>query len=373
MHPQNVDLLQKEILLVPVHETRLGGHWSLAVICHPGLVVASTTGQPSPHLPQASPHLPQPAPRLSQLPPSLPPQQPLGANPNSVPHPPPKPLPHAPPLTTGGVPGRLATPGAAAEDVSAMPTLDAMGAATVPGPLLIQAVAPSATLPGAPLSLPSGDATPEEGFVVPLSTPQEPLPRLPNRGMPGSWGAPSHGCNQTDDAAHLPPGRASFLVKDEPLKSAPVENSEPRSAPVEDELPLSAPVKNEPPTSSPVKDELASEPPAVAPCMLFLDSFPEKGIKYHSTSGAIFADLRVFLDVYWDDWRRQRGLPLTPPVRRSRTRARGSASAPSRPWMRPTACYSGRALLHAILGALIRRAVPCAILGHPFLARPCYV
>jgi len=36
-----VDLLSKALLVLPVHEPRLGGHWSLVVVCFPGLVLAN--------------------------------------------------------------------------------------------------------------------------------------------------------------------------------------------------------------------------------------------------------------------------------------------------------------------------------------------
>ena len=35
---QHIDLFEKELLFFPVHENRLGGHWTLAVACFPRLV-----------------------------------------------------------------------------------------------------------------------------------------------------------------------------------------------------------------------------------------------------------------------------------------------------------------------------------------------
>ena len=48
----------QELIFVPVHETALNGHWALAVICFPGLVVQKQPAQPKPEQPQ--PEQPEP-------------------------------------------------------------------------------------------------------------------------------------------------------------------------------------------------------------------------------------------------------------------------------------------------------------------------
>ena len=299
-HRQHVDLFEKDLLIVPVHEARLGGHWSLAVICFSGLVVqngleqakhtTNGTAEGCPQLP-ARAHVEQETSRDDAL---------------------------------------MADQTTEAETASSIQAAEAGGSEAIP--LVVASKEEGADSSKAPTAKVASKAEATADTTARFAADDAPnLVRHTGESAPvhdASCGAPhdTEGAASSDTLTEVAKAaRQSTLVgcrtsRGSVESATDLEKRPARPMPAQDEAGGALPVEDDEAgrsytaQGSSQEEEAASSAGSCAshraPCILFFDSFLQQ-----SNSKALFGHLRAFLDVYWEDYRKRRGIPLTPPVR----------------------------------------------------------
>jgi len=296
---QHVDLFEKDLLIVPVHEARLGGHWSLAVICFSGLVVqngleqakhtTNGTAEGCPQLP-ARAHVEQETSRDDAL---------------------------------------MADQTTEAETASSIQAAEAGGSEAIP--LVVASKEEGADSSKAPTAKVASKAEATADTTARFAADDAPnLVRHTGESAPvhdASCGAPhdTEGAASSDTLTEVAKAaRQSTLVgcrtsRGSVESATDLEKRPARPMPAQDEAGGALPVEDDEAgrsytaQGSSQEEEAASSAGSCAshraPCILFFDSFLQQ-----SNSKALFGHLRAFLDVYWEDYRKRRGIPLTPPV-----------------------------------------------------------